>query len=92
MLHGGAPRLSQFQRRSAYAKGKLREALQHNPHVPAHVLGKKRMPRLLPSHYGIGSPDEAVLYADLHRSNWQKTEGALEWLKRGLAAASARTD
>jgi tetratricopeptide (TPR) repeat protein len=61
---------------------KLAEALQQNPHVPEYLLGRKRMPRRLSSHYAIGSVEEAEIYADLHRENWQKTKGALEWLNR----------
>ena len=61
---------------------KLRNAVKHNPHVPAYLLGLKRMPGRMPPHFGIGSVDEAVIYAELHGDNWKKTEGAMEWLER----------
>jgi tetratricopeptide (TPR) repeat protein len=64
------------------AREKLRSAVKHNPHVPAYLLGLKRMPRRMPPHFGIGSVAEAVIYAELHGDNWKKTEGAMEWLKR----------
>ena len=51
--------LSQFWRRSTCQRQTARcIALHHNPQVPLHLLGKKWMPRVLPSHYGIGSSEE----------------------------------
>jgi hypothetical protein len=71
---------------------KLRDALKRNRHVTDFLLGKKPMPRSLPPQYAIGSRDEAIIYADAHRDNWQKSKGALEWLKREWTAASAKAD
>jgi hypothetical protein len=41
--------------------------------------------RQLPPHYTIENAAEAVIYADLHADNWQKTSGALAWLRREIA-------
>jgi len=58
----------------------LKAALGENKHVPSYLLGHKKMPRTLPSHYGFGDDNEAVLYAHGNRAAWKATPGALEWL------------
>jgi len=52
--------------------------------VPAYLLGRKKMPRNLPAHYGFGNADEAVIYANKNIVAWQETPGALEWLAAKL--------
>jgi tetratricopeptide (TPR) repeat protein len=66
------------------SKKKLERALQRNPHVPPYLLGQKRLPRRMPSLYGPGSVDEAVLYADLYGDTWKRAPDALEWLSAEL--------
>lgn len=51
-----------------------------NKHVPHYLLGRKKVPRNLPGHYGIGDQNEAVLYASGNHEVWRSTPGALEWL------------
>jgi tetratricopeptide (TPR) repeat protein len=58
----------------------LKAALDENKHVPSYFLGRKKMPRTLPGHYGFGDDNEAVLYAHGNRAAWKATPGALEWL------------
>jgi len=58
----------------------LRTALDENKHVPSYLLGRKKMPRTLPDHYGYGDDNEAVLYAYGNRAAWKATPGSLEWL------------
>jgi len=63
------------------AAGKsLKAALGENKHVPSYLLGRKKMPRTLPGHYGFGDDNEAVLYAHGNRAAWKATPGAMEWL------------
>lgn len=63
------------------AAGKsLKAALDENKHVPSYLLGRKRMPRALPGHYGFGDDNEAVLYVHGNKAAWKATPGALEWL------------
>ncbi len=59
----------------------LEEALEHNPFVPAYLLGEKRLPRELPQFMGWGDESEAIVYAADASKNWKNSAGALEWLK-----------
>jgi len=65
---------------SLQAMEDLLAALGENKHVPSYLLGRKKMPRTLPGHYGFGEDNEAVLYAHENRAAWKATPGALEWL------------
>jgi tetratricopeptide (TPR) repeat protein len=76
----------------ANSRGKLRDAVKRNPHVPDFLFGRSPMPRSIPPHYAIGSRDEAIIYVRAHGDNWRNSEGALEWLKREFTAASASAD
>jgi len=57
----------------------LHAALDENKHVPSYLLGRKKMPRHLPDHYGFGDENEAVLYVHGNKAAWEATPGALEW-------------
>lgn len=70
---------------SPVADRSLKAAFHENKHVPAYLLGRKKMPRTLPGLYGFGDDNEAVLYASGNMAAWQVTPGAMEWL-----AAKAR--
>jgi len=63
------------------ARKRLREALDVNPHVPAFLLGERRMPRQMPSYIGFGDENEAIEYAATGIALWSETEGALAWLR-----------
>lgn len=65
---------------SPAANKSLAAALKENKHVPAYLLGRKKLPRHLPGHYGFGDENEAVLYAHGNKAGWKATIGALEWL------------
>ncbi|HCW50903.1 MAG TPA: hypothetical protein DGR79_02390 [Clostridiales bacterium] len=65
---------------SPAAEKSLRAALDQNRHVPSYLLGRKKIPRVLPGYYGFGDENEAVLYAVGNRAAWKATPGALEWL------------
>ncbi|MDA8168308.1 MAG: hypothetical protein M0Z59_01245 [Nitrospiraceae bacterium] len=58
----------------------LKAALKENKHVPAYLLGRRRMPSSLPPHYSFGSEEEAVIYVNDNKAAWKVTPGALEWL------------
>ena len=62
------------------ARKALKGALRENPHVPAYLLGLKRLPQWPPGLYGFGDANEAVLYAQGSKKAWKKTPEALEWL------------
>ncbi len=78
---------------SAQARKALGEALKENHHVPAYLLGQKRLPRHLPGMYGFGDENEAVLYAFEAKKGWKNTKGALDWLggQAALRAAKSRS-
>jgi tetratricopeptide (TPR) repeat protein len=65
---------------SREARKRLGEARHWNPHVPAYLLGRKRLPRRLPDTISIGEESEAISYAAEFGESWHRTEGALEWL------------
>jgi len=65
---------------SPAATKSLKAALDENRHVPSYLLGRQKMPRYLPGHYGFGDDNEAVLYAHGNRAAWKATPGAMEWL------------
>ena len=58
----------------------LKAALEGNGHVPAYLLGRRKMPRILPDYYGYGDDNEAVLYVHENKAAWKTTPSALEWL------------
>lgn len=64
------------------ARAQLQEALQYNPHVPAYLLGRKRLPKHLPPYVGFGDENEAVYYVAEAGHLWVEQEGALDWLQR----------
>jgi tetratricopeptide (TPR) repeat protein len=70
---------------SEKANRHLKEALGGNRFVPSYLLGKKRLPKRLPEYIGLGDENEAIAYAAEAMKAWQKTEGALEWLRRNLS-------
>lgn len=63
----------------------LTEAIEINPYVPDYLLGKKKIPKRLPSHVGFGDESKAMCYAADNISGWEKTPGALEWLQGVVA-------
>lgn len=75
---------------SEAARTRLRDAIRTNRHVPAYLLGRKRLPRTLPDFIGMGDEDEAVAYATENLRNWQRTPGALVWLASEPAARASR--
>lgn len=58
----------------------LNQALKQNSFVPFYLLGKKKMPRLLPSFVGIGDENEAIGYTAESIEVWRSTPAAFQWL------------
>ncbi|MCX5771057.1 MAG: hypothetical protein NTZ09_12415, partial [Candidatus Hydrogenedentes bacterium] len=65
---------------SRAANTALAKAVKGNSHVPDYLLSRKKFPRWLPGHYGIGDDNEAILYAVDAKKGWQSSTGALDWL------------
>jgi tetratricopeptide (TPR) repeat protein len=74
--------LAAFRRQgdSAQARRLLAEARELNPHVPAYLCGRKRLPARLPDYVGFGDASEAVDYAASAKALWASVPGALAWL------------
>lgn len=58
----------------------LQEALEVNPHIPAYLVGRKRVPKQLPDLIGFGDASEAIAYAADYLEAWRSTPGTVEWL------------
>jgi len=74
---------------SAESRTLLDRALLDNRHVPAYLLGAKRLPASQPPYYSPGGADEAILYAADHAAGWRRTPGALDWLRARTVAGKA---
>jgi len=74
--------LAAFRRQgdSSEARALLAEARESNPHVPAYLSGRKRLPARLPDYVGFGDASEAVDYAVGAKPQWESVPGALAWL------------
>ncbi|MFW6119242.1 MAG: tetratricopeptide repeat protein [Planctomycetota bacterium] len=70
---------------SAAAGRSLEAAIEENEHVPAYLLGRKRMPRQLPDYHGFGDENEAIRCTYLCMGAWEATPRALEWLAANAA-------
>lgn len=66
------------------ARTALGRAMESNRHVPAYLLGQKRMPKELPAWMAMGSEDEAVVYVHEAGNAWAATPAALPWLAEAL--------
>ncbi|RXZ80311.1 hypothetical protein EBB07_19315 [Paenibacillaceae bacterium] len=58
----------------------FKRAIAQNPHVPAFLLGKKRLPREMPEYIGWGDVNEAIAYVLLNNYLWQSNPGLLQLL------------
>jgi tetratricopeptide (TPR) repeat protein len=72
------------------AEGALQEALEMNPHVPAYLTGRKRIPGHLPPYIGLGDESEAAMYAARYLGIWRRAPGVLDWLQAHLKPPSKR--
>ncbi len=66
------------------ARDLLWAAVRYNYHVPAFLLGKRPLPRVLPDEFTLGHESEAVCYAASNLAVWTKTRGALQWIAKQL--------
>jgi tetratricopeptide (TPR) repeat protein len=59
----------------------LRQARSTNRHVIPYLTGRWRLPRRLPRTMAYEDEREAVVCAAHHIGAWEKTPGALDWLR-----------
>ena len=69
---------------TARSRRLLAEAKETNPHVPAYLLGRMRLPRELPEYIGLGDEPEAISCAAEQMEPWRKTPGAHDWLAQAV--------
>jgi tetratricopeptide (TPR) repeat protein len=67
---------------SEISRKSLAAAVKKNKHIPAYLLGRKKMPRSLPEYYSPGAETEAVFYTKENLEAWKITPRALDWLIR----------
>lgn len=60
----------------------LSVAFSRNRYVPDYLLGKKKIPRILPETITVGGQDEAYCYAATNLLSWEKIPGSLIWLEQ----------
>lgn len=65
---------------SEISRKSLAAAVKKNKHVPAYLLGRKKMPRSLPEYYSPGDESEAIFYTKENLEAWKSTPEALDWL------------
>jgi len=69
---------------SVEARSLLEKAKITNSHVPAYLLGRKKLPRKPASYITMGGEDEAQEYDRRYAAAWANTKGALDWLMARL--------
>lgn len=62
------------------ANRELDTALVQNPYIPDFLWGDRTLPDPLPTHYELGSLEEAAVYVAGTQGAWLNTPGALRWL------------
>lgn len=67
---------------SMKAVKQLNEARKSNKYVAEYFIGKKKLPKTVPSTYQLGSKEEALIYASEGLEAWRSTPGAISWLKQ----------
>ena len=65
---------------SEISRKSLTAAVKKNKHIPAYLLGRKKMPQSLPEYYSPGDESEAMFYTKENLEAWKITPGALDWL------------
>jgi len=73
----------------AYARGGaklanpvLQAAMEANEYVVEEILYAEPFPDMMPDSYYIGSPEEAMVYAEESQAAWRKVKGVRAWLRR----------
>ena len=75
--------LAAFARRgdNATSRALRAKALKLNPHMPAYLTGRSRLPDKCPDYTVFGEQSEAVDYAAGAGELWASVPGALSWLE-----------
>ena len=87
--HSEALALFRREGDSKASRATLERAVEVNVHVPAYLLGRKRLPSVLPALIAMGSEDEAVAYVHDAAAAWAAAPAALAWFGATLARVPA---
>lgn len=90
-LYTGALLIFSREGASQKANKQLQQAIKHNQFVPDYLLGKKKLPRIMPAYIGFGDDNEAIDYADNGVVIWGRNKEALAWLA-GVVAEKPQKD
>jgi len=66
------------------ARNHLRKALKQNRFVAPYLVGTKPLPITLPPFMSPGCEDEAIHYVVESWNAWERTDGAVDWLKANV--------
>lgn len=58
------------------------EAVEENEFIIPFLVGKKKIPKVLPSFYSPGDENEAIIYVDLAQRAWKNNKKAIKMLKK----------
>ncbi|OPX59048.1 MAG: hypothetical protein A4E25_01382 [Methanobacterium sp. PtaB.Bin024] len=58
------------------------EAVEENEFIIPFLVGKKKIPKVLPSFYSPGDENEAIIYVDLAQMAWKNNKKAIKMLKK----------
>lgn len=59
----------------------LAMAMKSNRHVPALLLRRTKLPRRSDDYITLGGKDEAIEYVREFAAPWERTPGAVAWLR-----------
>jgi len=64
-------------------------ARKQNPYAEAYFSGIKKLPKMMPDAYSLGSPEEAIIAWDILQTAWKKHTEAQVWVKDQCAKKKA---
>jgi tetratricopeptide (TPR) repeat protein len=82
--HAYSKALFLFKKYGAESKKAAKQialAEEENPFIPDYLLGKKKLPKEMPSSYIMGGKEEAQIYVYESYRAWTETPGAIAWLR-----------
>ena len=81
MIYGRALLAFREEGDSPSGREQLDAAIKRNPHMVKFLLGTAKIRDEYPEYYSLGSKEEAVACGPDLRPAWEKTPGAVAWLK-----------
>jgi len=69
-----------FSKDCSISQESLAVAVKKNKHIPAYLLGRKKIPQSFPEYYSPRDESEAMFYIKENLEAWKTTPGALDWV------------